>query len=148
MGEVLNMTLEKELLQSIHKASDMGCEGIKQVIHHTKDKELKSALKAQYLEFQKFRQEAASMLNAQGVKPKGIGTMAKVSSSMMSKGKLLKDHSSSKIAEMTIQGNNMGISQTIKQLHQYHGTNEAATALAQRVLKAEGENVSNMQRFL
>lgn len=142
------MMLEQELLQSIHKASDMGCEGIKQVIHRADNKELKSALKAQYLEFQKFRQEAATLLNAQGVKPKGIGTMAKVSSGMMSKGKLLKDHSSSKIAEMTIQGNNMGITQTLKQLNQYHGTNDAATALAQRVLKAEEANVTNMQRFL
>ena len=57
------------------------------------------------------------------------------------------DHSASKIAEMTIQGNNMGISKTLQHIHDYHGGGPAKD-LAQRLLSAEEAGVEQLKPFL
>ncbi len=58
------------------------------------------------------------------------------------------DRSISKIAEMTIQGNNMGISKTIQHLHDYTGNGQAAVELANRLLATQRANVEQLQAYL
>lgn len=64
--------------------------------------------------------------------------MVKASSEMMmSAMKTMADHSTSKIAEMMIQGNTMGMGMTksLKHLHDYHGKDERVRDLASKLLK-------------
>ena len=87
------------------------------------------------------------MLLESGDDPKGVGPMARSSSRVMSAGKLSLDSSDSKIAEMTIQGNNMGVTKTIEHLHDYAGGGEAEK-LAKKLLATEQANVEQLKPFL
>ncbi len=141
------MMKEEELLQYVHKTADMGCDGILSVLDYVEDRQLKSTLKNQMATYQELRGEAERMLKERGVEPKGAGTMAKTSAEMMSAGKLLLDRSGSKIAEMTIQGNDMGVTKTIQHLHDYTGGGPAKE-LAQRLLAAEKAGSEELKAFL
>ena len=147
-GEVMNMLPETELLQYIHKTADMGCEGIRTVIDYAEGASLKKTLRTQLTEYQKLRDTAASMLQKRNEEPKGVGTMAKASSELMSAGQLAFNRSDSKIAEMTMQGNSMGVSKTLKHLHDYRGKDDAARALASKLLSTEEANIEQLKPFL
>ena len=73
--------------------------------------------------------------------------MVKASSEMMSAMKTMADHSTSKIAEMMIQGNTMGMTKSLKHLHDYHGKDERVRDLANK-LKTEEANIQQMKKFL
>lgn len=142
------MMPETELLQYIHKTAEMGCEGILAVMDYTEGSGLKSVLTRQLDEYRGFEQDAEKLLLERGERANDVGTMAKTSARIMSAGKLVTDRSVSKIAEMTIEGNNMGISKTLKHLHDYTGNGQAAVELANRLLAAQRANVEQLQAFL
>ena len=142
------MLPETELLQYIHKTAEMGCEGIQAVIEYAEDPGLRTVLKDQMAEYQKLSHSAAELLHKRGEEPASVGTVAKASAELMSAGKLLLDRSTSKIAEMTIQGNNMGVSKTLAHLHDYKGQDDRAKDLASRLLATEQANVQQLQPYL
>lgn len=74
--------------------------------------------------------------------------MARLSSQAMATMKTLTDSSDSKLAEMVIQGNNMGVTKGLKHLHDYQGNDPKIRALAEKLLATEQANVSQMQPFL
>lgn len=141
------MMKEEELLQYIYKTADMGCEGIVAVLDYVEDQRLKETLKEQMEEYRELKDEARRLLEEKGAEANGVGAMAKMSTEVMSAGKLLMDRSPSKIAEMTIQGNNMGVSKTLQHLHDYHGGGPAKQ-LAQRLLATEEAGAEELKAFL
>ena len=147
-GEVMGMLPETELLQYIHKTADMGCTGLRAVVDYAEGASLKKALRTQLTEYQKLRDTAASMLRDKNEEPKGAGVMARASSELMSAGRLAINRSDSKIAEMAMEGNSMGISKTLRHLHDYRGRDDAVRALAGRLLQTEQANVEQMKPFL
>lgn len=96
-------------MQYIHKTAEMGCEGILSVLNYTADGGLKNVLSQQLDEYRNFERDAEKLLLEHGERANDVGTVAKTSARMMSAGKLAANRSASKIAEMTIEGNNMGI---------------------------------------
>ena len=58
------------------------------------------------------------------------------------------NRSASKIAEMTIQGNNMGVSKTIQHLHDYTGGDRAVRNLTRKLIATEEANVDQLKSFL
>ena len=142
------MLPEVELLQYIYKTTDMGCEGILSVLDHVEDTDLKTVLNGQLSEYNQLRSETAELLSRHNEMPKGTGTMAKVSVDLMSAGKLMMDHTTSTIAQMSIQGNSMGVSKTIKHMHDYQGDDKEALRLVRKLLATEEANVESLKSFL
>lgn len=142
------MLPEIELLQYIHKTAEMGCQGILTVLEHTKDTPLHQVLEEQRAEYQKLGREAEKLLSQRGEDATKLGAMAKISSEVMAHGQMLLNDSVSKIAEMTIQGNNMGVSKTIQHLHDYHGEDEEVRSLTRKLLATEEANVEQLKSFL
>ena len=142
------MLPENELLQYVHKTADMGCGGIESVLNYAGGGDLRRALQQQLSEYQELRSEAASLLEQRGEDPSDAGVVAKVSADLMSAGKLILDGSDSQIAEMTIEGNNMGVSKTLRHLHDYEGRDPAVRDLTQKLLATERANVEQLQAFL
>lgn len=138
---------EEELLQYVCKGADMGREGIHAVLGYVHDEELKRTLRGQEEVYRTIREEARGELRARGKVPQGVGAMARASAEVMSAGKLLMDRSGSRIAEMTIQGHNMGVSKTLQHLHDYHGDGPARD-LAQRLMAAGEAGVEELKPFL
>lgn len=142
------MMHDTELLQYVYKTTDMGCEGIQSVLHYVQSAALKDKLKDQQEEYRKLRSQAKTLLETRNEFPKGVGPIAKVSTDVISTGKMMVDHTDSKIAEMTIQGNQMGINKTIKHLHDYDGQNDAIRALTEKLLATEQANAEQMKSYL
>ena len=109
---------------------------------------LKKALEEQLFEYQNLRRKAAELLNKRGEKPSNAGTIAKMSSGIMAIGKLMIDRSDSKIAEMTIQGNNLGVNKTLRHLHDYDGEDKEVKNLTEKLLATEENNVEKLKMFL
>ncbi|MBR5539005.1 MAG: hypothetical protein IKU61_03820 [Clostridia bacterium] len=141
------MLPETELLQYVYKTADMGVEGINAVLDYADNHELKKVLRDQKSEYVRYREKAGKMLEARDENLTGANPIAKVSSYAMATGKLMMDRSASKIAEMTIQGNSMGVSKTIKHLHQYPEHDEARK-LTEELLATEKANIEQLKPFL
>ena len=105
-------------------------------------------LEEQRAEYQKLGREAEKLLSQRGEDATKLGAMAKISSEVMAHGQMLLNDSVSKIAEMTIQGNNMGVSKTIQHLHDYSGDDEEVRALTRKLLATEEANVEQLKPFL
>lgn len=142
------MMHDTELLQYVYKTTDMGCDGIQSVLNYVQSAALKDKLKDQQEEYRKLRSQAKTLLETRNEFPKGVGPIAKVSTDVISTGKMIVDHTDSKIAEMTIQGNQMGINKTIKHLHDYSGKDDAIRALTEKLLATEQANAEQMKSYL
>ncbi len=142
------MLTEAELLQYIYQTTEMGRDGIQSVLPHAEDETFHQALEQQLTEYEKLYGATGKMLRERGQEPKGLNPMVKASSEMMSAMKTMADHSTSKIAEMMIQGNTMGMTKSLKHLHDYHGKDERVRDLANKLLKTEEANIQQMKKFL
>lgn len=139
---------DTELLQYVHETAEMGIEGLQNVIGEIEDAKLRQAVESQIVEYQDISKKSGSMLRSKGETPKNPGVMARVSSEVMSTIETLADNSASKIAEMVIQGNNMGITKGLKHLHDYAGDDKQVRSLAEKLLRTEQSNVEQMKPFL
>ena len=141
------MLPQSELLKYVYKTADMGVEGINAVLDYAESPELKKVLRDQKSEYVRYKDQAGRMLAERNEDIAGANPIAKVSSYAMATGKLIMDRSSSKIAEMTIQGNSMGVSKTIKHLHDYP-ENDEARKLTEQLLATEKANIEQLKPFL
>ena len=137
-----------ELLQYVHETAAMGVLGLQDLLPQAESSGMRQSLRSQIREYQDIAHSSAQLLQAKGAQPKDPGLMARLSSQAMATVKTLADSSDSKLAEMVIQGNNMGVTKGLKHLHDYRGNDPKIRALAEKLLAAEQANVSQMQPFL
>ena len=142
------MITETELLQYIHETAEMGVEGISDVLGYAEGSRMQDVLRTQMEEYRRLEQDAEKLLSGYGQDPKDVGMMAKTGARMMSAGKLMADRSISKIAEMTIEGNTMGITKTLKHLHDYSGDDPKVVDLTNVLLETQRRNVEQLQSYL
>ena len=145
---VMNMKNDREMLSAILKSTQMGQVGIRSVMGHALQPELKKALQSQLREYDTIESEAHALASQRGwelteLQP-GIGIM----SNMMARMRLSVGNADSKIAGMMIQGNTRGMITGLKDLHEYRLQDSQVSALSQRLLDCETANVKQMQKFL
>lgn len=139
---------DTQLLQYVHKTAEMGIEGLQDVEDRIRDEGLRRAVRQQIAEYKTISKESGELLRAKGHEPEDPGLMARMSSEVMSTAKTFPDASPSKIAEMVIQGNTMGITKGTKHLNDYAGDDPKVKALARRLISTEQDNVEQMKQFL
>lgn len=142
------MLKDTELLQYVHKTTEMGRDGIHEVMKYATDEKLHQALEQQLTEYEKLHGASSQMLLACGENPRGINPMVRASTRAMSAMQTMGNRSASKIAEMMIQGNTMGMTKSIKHLHDYQGNDERVRDAAVKLLKTEEANIEQMKQFL
>ena len=139
---------EIDLLSHVYQTAEMGQDGITSVLRYSRDPSLRQALERQKREYRELQASAGDMLRSRGVQPDGVGAAAKLSSELMSAMKTMVDHSSTKIAEMMIQGNTMGLTKGLRNLHSYHGKDVRVRELAHKLLATEEANIVQMKPYL
>ena len=77
-----------------------------------------------------------------------LNPMARTMADMASRSKLMYNKNDSKIAEMMVQGNTRGVIKSLKNLHRYHQNDGQVTAMAQKLLDCENNNIKQMEGFL
>jgi hypothetical protein len=142
------MLKDTDLLNHIRQTTEMGQEGIDMVMEYADYKPLRSALQDQKTEYGKIYRAADTMLRSRGEEPKEVSRIAKLSSEFSSSLKTMYNHSTSKIAEMMIQGNTRGMTKSLQCLDQYDNGDHEVQALAEKLLRTEEANIEQMKPFL
>lgn len=142
------MINDTDMLSYICKDADMGCAAVSHVIKLTKNNQLRCVLEEQLSDYQHSYTAAANLLPGKGEIPHSSNALAKTMTYVSTDFQTLTDRSPSKIAELVIQGNTMGITTITKQLHQYDGSNDKITALAKQQIAMEQSNIEALKAFL
>ena len=127
------MTTEVDLLNTIHEYADMGLSGLNQVIPLSSDPSFTRELQHQKSDYEAALQKSEALLEERHI-PRGkeAGPVAKMMSTVMTRAKNLADPSTSKLAEMVLQGSNMGITELTKGINDYHGEEQSSLKLCRK----------------
>ena len=142
------MMKDGEMLDYIHTSTEMGRYGILTVLPGAREGELRSALEQQLTEYDKLSRASAELLEERGKRPKELGSMVKLSSRMSAGMQRMMDPSGEKIAEMMIQGNTMGMTKSLRHIHDYEKGDGQVKRLADKLLATEESNIEQMKKFL
>lgn len=147
-SEVNHLLNNTDLLNHIRQTTEMGRDGIDMVMEYAEYKPFRDALQDQKAEYSRLYRAADTMLRIRGGEPQELSAIAKLSSELSSSMKTMRDHSTSKIAEMMIQGNTRGMTKSLQCLDQYSGEDKEVKALAEKLLRTEEANIEQMKPFL
>lgn len=142
------MLNDSQMLEYLCQDADMGRSSAKHVLKLAKDEALSATIKEQLNDFEHAYDSAAQMLSQSGKEAPKSNPMAKAMASLNTEMQNFMDSSSSKIAEMMIQGNTMGITTITKQLHEYDGSNKQVAELSKKQIQMEQQNVEDLKKFL
>ena len=138
----------KDILSSLLKTTQMGQVGIRSVENAANGEQLKKALSSQLQEYNEIEQETYALAKQRGWKLSELNPLARTMADMASRSKLMYNKNDSKIAEMMVQGNTRGVIKSLKNLHRYHQNDGQVTAMAQKLLDCENNNIKQMEGFL
>lgn len=126
----------------------MGQVGIRSVLDTSMRPGLRKALESQLREYDIIESEAHAIASQRGWELPELDPAVRLMSDMMSRMKLHRANSDSKIADMMIQGNTKGMIKGLKNLHQFPDTDAQICILSQKLLDCENANIRQMQTFL
>ena len=144
----MDMKDSKDILSSLLKTTQMGQVGIRSVEKAANSAQLKKALKSQLQEYNDIEKETYALAKERGWELKELNPMTRTMADMASRGKLMYGKNDSKIAAMMVQGNTRGVIKSLKNLHRYHQNDGQVTAMAQKLLDCENNNIKQMEGFL
>ena len=142
------MITDTELLNHIRQTTMMGRIGIDAVIHHTACQPMTDALRQQRAEYGELCNAATKMLVQRGGQPEPLGLGARMGTAMSRVMNAVSPPSTSKIAEMMINGNTKGVIESIQNHRKYMGRDERVTDLSKKLLETEESNIEQMKPFL
>ena len=137
-----------EFLNYIYQNAEMGIVGIDDIITKVKDEKFEKLLQEQKSDYENICKEAINILKKYGKEQKELNKMAKMSSYMMVKMKTMSDCSTSNLAKMMMEGSNKGIIEITEKLNAYNEPDEEITALANKILETEQNNLDDLKTFL
>ncbi len=137
-----------EMLNYIYQNAGMGKITTQQILKEVKDLEFKDILEEQLKDYKYVVSRSETLLNEEGKLPKDIDTMPKIMSYFKIKMDTLKDDTSSHIAEMMMQGSNMGVIDITRNLNKYDNIEDSIKDLASRLLKIEQDNIEALKPYL
>ena len=136
------------LLNFVYQNAQMGVDSIRQLMGIVENKELKEHLKTQFQGYEEFQNTARQVLEENGFDEKEISAFSKISTYLMINMQLLTDKSATHIAEMMIQGSNMGVIDAIKNLNECEDAEQDIRNLMEKLQKFEEHNIEKLKEFL
>ena len=142
------MDSNRYILNELNKGIKMGMDSISNVSEKVQDDRFKQDLKYQYDEYNKILNEVNNELTNYDDFPKELNPMQKAMGWMGVELNTISDKSNSKIAEMMIQGTNMGIIEGVKLLNQ---NPEAATEVKNvlnEFIRFQENTIEQLKKYL
>ena len=125
------MKTSKEILSSVLKTTQMGQVGIRSVLDASMRPGLRKALESQLQEYDSIETEAHAIAFQRGWEVKELDPGVRFFSDMMTRVKLNRRNTDSKIADMMIQGNTKGMIKGLKNIHQFPDQDDQVITLSQ-----------------
>ena len=140
----------QEVLDQLYKNVKMGEESVTDVLPKVKNAELSSELTSQLNEYAKFSKQIGALIEQSGHTPKETGVIAKMGAKIGIEMNTLSDSSDAHIAQMTIEGTTMGITEIIRLVRDYENSNcsQEALSIARSIVSYQEKVVERMKSFL
>ena len=139
---------EIDVLDELNKGACMGMDAIKFVLDKVEDKEFSGLLKRQYDGYQKISDKICELYPEYSKDhPHETNAMNKVMTWYGIEMKTMLDKSNSKIAELLLQGTNMGIIEGRKLLN-HKNTDKEVEKLVREYVKNQEEAVEQLKQYL
>ena len=137
-----------KLLRECDAGIKMGISSIDEVLEYVSDRQLKDILINSKGENEKLQNDLVKVLADYGDDGKEPNPVAKGMSWLKTNVKLKTDGSDSMIAELMIDGCNMGIKSLCRYMNQYQAADERSKDIAMRLVRAEDKLTDDMRQFL
>ena len=142
------MDSNRYILNELNKGIKMGMDSISNVSEKVQDDRFKQDLKYQYDEYNKILNEVNNELTNYDDFPKELNPMQKAMGWMGVELNTISDKSNSKIAEMMIQGTNMGIIEGVKLLNQNPEADTEVKNVLNEFIKFQENTVEQLKKYL
>ena len=139
---------EIDILKEINLNSKVGIEGIEFCMGKTDNSTLKAILNKQKKEYENINNRSTNLLLSLGEDDKEVSPLQKAVSWMGVQMNTLKDNSDSKIAEILIQGNNMGVVKGTKLLHEDDELDSTVRSILSDFISLQQQNIDSLKRYL
>lgn len=136
------------ILNQVNQAIKMGMDSISNVSEKVQDSRLKDELLFQYDKYNEILNEVNDELSNYDNFPKDLNPMQKAMGWMGVEMNTLTDKSNSKIAEMMIQGTNMGIIEGVKLLNHNPDTEQPIKNILNKFIDFQQNNVEQLKKYL
>ena len=148
-------TTVAEASGQIYKNMKMGESGLLDLLPKVKDESLRGDLVAHMEGYQRFADEAKTLLDAEHCEAKDSGIIAKVSAKVGTAMNTMMDSTASHIAEMVIEGSPMGVTDSMRILHALQRSDssndpnyEKACRLSASIVSFEEKQIEKMKKYL
>lgn len=142
------MDNNRYILNELNKGIKMGMNSISNVSEKVQDDRFKQDLKYQYDEYNKILNEVNDELTNYDDFPKEVNPVQKAMSWMGVEMNTMMDKSNSKIAELMIQGTNMGIIEGVKLLNQNPDADNEVKNVLNKFIKFQENTVEQLKKYL
>ena len=143
-----NISPDERLLSEIYKSVSMGSDSVTTIIGKTKDSTLRTALTSQLDGYQRFVNETKAKMNEKNIEVKNPGILSKMPSEISINMTTMIDNSTTKIAEMMINGSTMGVIEIKRTVNKTTGASEDCLKIADDYINFEESNITNMKNYL
>lgn len=144
----MEMTDTVKLLKECDAGSKMAVTSIDEVLDKVQDCNLKKYLQESKKEHEKLGNEIHELLNQHGADEKEPNLMAKSMSWMKTNMKMNMDHSDETVADLIVDGCNMGIKSLHKYLNQYKAADHKSKELCKQLVSIEEHLGKEMRDYL
>jgi len=135
-------------LDEINKGACMGMDAIDNIIDKVEDKNFKEELEKEYNNYKDISKRIEKIYPKYNEgEPHETGSMNKIMTDMMLNMKTMNDRSNSKIAEILLQGVNMGIIEGRKILNKKN-LNEEVNEIVKTYVTMQEESVETLKNYL
>ena len=138
----------KSLLQSIVENARMGEDACDQLVNRAEDKDIRGRLLSLQQQYAEAAKNAEQKLMQLGGEPEPKGMMARMGMWMGMQFNTMTDRSAGHIAEIAIQGADMGIVETTKALNSYPQADGESRGIAEGMIAFQQQAADEMKAFL
>ena len=135
-------------LHDIYRNTENGIDAILTLLPKTQDDRLTSDLQTQLHGLRAIEAETVRKLKQFGETPKETSMLQKMGMKMGIHMNTMLNKSSSRLAELMIKGNNMGVIDLNRSMNEYGSLNSNAGALAQSLLTLEQKALDTFKSYL
>ena len=142
------MERNKDYLSDIYRGVRMGAETLDTIINRTNSSEIKHELMREKQVYREFQSKLMNEIKKRNFEPQPAMKMKRRMAKMGIVMNTAFDNTSSHIADLVIQGNNMGIIGMNKAINHHKNCNKEITDLANELIQIQNNNIDNLTRFL
>ncbi len=139
---------ELQILKEINKDAKMGMDSLNIVTDKVQDEKFKKLLNEQHNEYQNIFDRTQELLVQNKEDMVDVPSMQKVMAWTGIQMNTLNDKSNSKLSELLIQGNDMGIIKGTKLLHACSFTTPEIENLLSDFVRLQEKNIDDLKKFL